>query len=82
MPYQMKRKSLRLKSSNSPTSFLFLSVLSTSTSTSLANKVVDPRPSLAACEEVGPMRSRYNVLFLQRFLAKTSILKHGRWSDE
>lgn len=63
MPYQMKRKSLRLKSSNSPTSFLFLSVLSTSTSTSLANKVVDPRPSLAACEEVGPMRSRYNVLF-------------------
>ena len=79
----MKRKSLRLKSSNSPTSFLFLSVLSTSTSTSLANEVVDPRPSLAACEEVGPMRSRYNVLFfLQRFLAKTSILKHGRWSDE
>lgn len=54
---------------SAPTSFLFLSVLSTSTSTSLANEVVDPRPSLAACEEVGPMRSRYNVLFLQIFLA-------------
>ncbi|KAG6467791.1 hypothetical protein ZIOFF_074302 (mitochondrion) [Zingiber officinale] len=42
---------------------------------------VDPRPSLAACEEVyvGPMRSHYNVLF---FTVKTSILKHGRWSDE
>lgn len=66
MPYQIQRKSQeQLKSSNSPTPFLFISVLSTSTTTSLANEVVDPRPSLAACEEVyvGPMRFRYNVLF-------------------
>lgn len=76
-PYQIQRKSPRLNRSNSPTPFLFLSILSTSTSTSLANEVVDPRPSLAACEVVGPMRSRYNVLFfLQKILAKTSPSRH------